>query len=102
MGNRISISFEKDNQESVTLFSHWDGKLLVEKAEHYIEKLNKDIKNNKISKCTPLARLEPGTVMVDFIRSYTKKLERIDSNLYLGKNSSDGDNSDNGHQIIIL
>ena len=102
MGNRISISFKKDNHESIALFSHWDGELLVEEAERYIEKLNEDIKNKKISECMPLARLEPETVMVDFIRSYTKKLKRIDSNLYLGKNSSDGDNSDNGHQVIIL
>lgn len=102
MGDRISISFKKNNHESIALFSHWDGETLVEKANEYIKKLKEDIENNKILGCMPLARLEPETVMVDFIRSYTKRLKRLDSNLYLGKNSSDGDNSDNGHQIIIL
>lgn len=102
MGNRISISFKKDKDESVTLFSHWDGKSLVKKADEYVKKLKEDIENNKIPGCMPLTRLEPETVMVDFIRSYTKRMKRIDSNLYLGKNPSDGDNSDNGHQIIIL
>lgn len=102
MGNRISISFKKDKYESVTLFSHWDGETLVNKANEYVKKLKKDIENNKIPGYVPLTRLEPETVMVDFIRMYTKRLKRVDGNLYLGKNSSDGDNSDNGHQIITL
>ncbi len=48
----------------------------------------------------PLGRLEPGTVMVDFIRALTKDCESVNSNYYLGKDDMDGDNSDNGHFTI--
>ena len=102
MGDRISISFKKDEEESVILFSHWDGMTLLEKAKNYIKELKTDIENDKISISTPLTRLQPNTVIVDFIRWYTKNIERIDSNYYLGKDKNDGDNSDNGHHTIKL
>ena len=50
----------------------------------------------------PLDRLEPGTVMVDFIREYTKDLKIVNSNYYLAKSDEEGDNSDNGHWTIDL
>lgn len=103
MGNKISISFEKNGKESVTLFSHWQGIQLKDDAEHYINKLLNDIKEDKeMLKSMPLGRLEPGTVMVDFIRHITKNLKRIESDFYLGKSQYDGDNSDNGHHRINL
>lgn len=40
--------------------------------------------------------------MVDFIRDITQKLRRVESDLYLGVSEYDGDNSDNGHHIILL
>lgn len=99
MGNRISIAFKNGSEESVTLFSHWGGLDFKQDAKNYIKELNKWIKTLKFLS-TPLTRKEPNTVMVDFIRSYTKKLERVDGDLYLAKDKNDGDNSDNGHHII--
>ena len=93
MGNRISISFSnKDYGESVVLFSHWDGMDFLESALKYIEDLKNNIDNNGY---TPLDRLEPNTIMLDFI---VKTLgDKVEANYYLGKNENDGDNSDNGH-----
>lgn len=100
MGNRVSISFKKEGDESVALFSHWGGEEFVEEARLYAKCLKKrpTYKNG----ATPLDRLEPNTVMVDFIRSITKLEQEIDSDLYLGRNKDDGDNSDNGHFVIPL
>lgn len=50
----------------------------------------------------PIDRLEPPTVMTDFIRWYTKDRGRIESSIYLGKDEKDGDNSDNGHYTFDL
>ena len=102
MGNRISISFKKDKEESVTLFSHWDGEDLTKETNKYIKKLKQDIEDNKIPSGCPLRRLEPNTVILDFIKWYTRHEKSIHGNYYLGKNKNDGDNSDNGHFIIEL
>jgi len=99
MGNRISIQFKKGEDESPVLFSHWDGEDLKTQAEDYVEELKKEVGEKE---CMPIERLEPGTVMVDFIRDLTKNMDRVDSNYYLGKDENDGDNSDNGHFIIEL
>ena len=102
MGDRISMSFRNEKEsfckESVVLFSHWGGRSFLKQAKTYINKLRKKISKNDIS--TPLSRLEPNTVMVDFIRHITKGFKGVDSDLYLGKSSDDGDNSDNGHFTI--
>ena len=97
MGARTSIQFKNNKEISVAFFSHWDGKELMKDAIKYIEKLKKEKKSN-IS--YPLERLEPSTVMVDFIRHTTKNLERVENNYYLGIDENDGDNSDYGHHII--
>ena len=109
MGARISISFQNKNEEylvpmeeSVTLFNHWGGIEFVTEAEKYVKELKKNIKHNVISSGHPLGRLEPNTVMVNFIKWYTRNEDRITSNLYLGKNHDDGDNSDFGHHTINL
>jgi hypothetical protein len=96
MGDRISIQFKNKDELSVVLFSHWDGINLLCEVNKYIKTLSKGKETH------PLDRKEPNTVMVDFIRYLTKDLERVDSNYYLGKDESDGDNSDNGHHIIKL
>jgi len=108
MGDRISISFKTGEMESVTLFNHWGGKSFVETVEEYLNDLGQELKEG--DKMYPLQRREPNTVMVDFIRwltlrgefdsSYTGK--RVMSSYYLGKDESDGDNSDNGHVCFIL
>jgi hypothetical protein len=98
MGDRVSISFDNNGDESVVLFSHWGGKEFADEATKFLKTLRKDIvKKDSTLGCGPLGRMEPNTVMVDFIRHVTKKLKRVDGDLYLGSTSTDGDNSDNGH-----
>ncbi len=100
MGDRVSISFRKGNEESVVLFSHWQGYGFAEKALDYADRLRDKNGNNEV--IYPLDRLEPNTVMVDFIRHVTKDLRRVESDLYLASNQNEGDNSDNGHFVIDL
>jgi hypothetical protein len=102
MGNRISIAFRNGKEESVTLFSHWGGIEFRDKARDYVRDLNVWLKQNKQSVCSPLDRKEPCYVMVDFIRHITKDMDKVESDLYLGKDEMEGDNSDNGHHIIDL
>lgn len=106
MGARISIQFENKggvlggDSKSVVLFSHWGGEEFLAQAKKYIRELKAETPKDAISR--PLDRLEPETVMVDFIRYITKDLERVESDLYLGATENDGDNSDYGHHIIKL
>ena len=100
MGARISVQFKNGGEKSVVLFSHWGGQEFVEDTVVYAEKLKEEIKNNNGR--TPIDRLEPQTVMVDFIRSLTKDMPRVEGDLYLGISEDDGDNSDYGHYIIEL
>jgi hypothetical protein len=103
MGNRVSISFINGDEESVALFSHWDGVTLAEEAKNYVKLLKSELTPDKV--VLPLDRLEPNTVMVDFIKTFMNKElgdKRVASNYYLGKDGNDGDNSDNGHFKIDL
>jgi hypothetical protein len=105
MGDRISISFVKDvmeeyQEESVALFSHWDGLDFLTNVKEYLTQLKEIIGDKKIME--PLDRLEPNTVMVDFIRWNFKSKNVIKSNYYLGRDRNDGDNSDNGHYVVNL
>lgn len=100
MGDRVSISFRNGDQESVALFSHSGGEELVGEALGYVEDLKLAVYGN--GERYPLDRLEPETVIVDFIRYLTNSLPRVKSNYYLGIDETDGDNSDNGHHIIEL
>ena len=99
MGDRVSISFKKGVGESIALFHHWGGKEFPEQALKYAKALKKERGDAQMM---PIDRLEPETVIVDFIRELTKGKERIESSIYLGKDENDGDNSDNGHFIIDL
>ena len=98
MGDRISIQFKNGPDKSVVLFSHWGGKDFLKEARKYV----KELKAERIGECNPLDRMEPGTVMVDFIRHVTKDMKRVESDLYIEENEHMGDNSDNGHFIINL
>jgi len=101
MGARVSVSFKRGANESVVLFSHWGGDDFAKEADNYITKLKqRERKNTGIS--DPLTRLEPETVMVDFIRHLTDGMGSVRSDLYLCKNREDGDNSDYGHFTISL
>ena len=120
MGDRISIHFVKDADQSPALFSHWQGTSLLNDVETYLNELWEEIDAMEHPNGQPLDRLEPRTVMVDFIRWLAEreigppqswgdefveqrtKRRRITSNFYLGKDSEDGDNSDNGHVEIDL
>ena len=70
MGDRISIAFQNRNETSVTLFSHWGGMGFLSTAENYVTALKAKIATPYFDG-TPIGRLEPNTVMVDFIRSIT-------------------------------
>ena len=98
MGDRISIQFVNGDMKSVVLFSHWGGKGFLTEAKRYA----KDLKSKKSGCVMPLDRLEPQTVMVDFVRHITKDMDRVESDLYFGFDEGDGDNSDNGHHKINL
>lgn len=100
MGDRVSISFRNRGEESVALFHHWGGTEFPQEALAYVRELKAE--NPSGDQMRPLDRLEPSTVMVDFIRHLTKDEARVKTNLYLGKDSSDGDNSDKGHFVIDL
>jgi len=115
MGDRVSIQFVRPGrpqQRSVVLFSHWGGLGLVDEAYEYAEGLAKLVGDNHMK---PLDRLEPDTVMVDFILQvgprvaetgewkHTAHLQgHIAGNLYLKSTDTEGDNSDNGHWLIPL
>jgi hypothetical protein len=100
MGDRISISFKSGKDESVTLFSHWGGMAFYDEAIKYIQDLKHHINSKDSRMSRPLDRLEPCTIMVDFIRHITQNMKRVESDLYLGKDHNSGDNSDNGHHTI--
>ena len=99
MGDRVSISFRDESGESPVLFNHWGGVKFAETALAYARQLS-DRKQGKST--MPLDRLQADTVMVDFIRETTAGMSEVESSLYLGKDGSDGDNSDNGHYCIVL
>jgi hypothetical protein len=105
MGDRVSVSFKNGDHESVTLYSHWGGREFAERAVQYVEQLKEDGLDPRRPAGVahgPLDRLEPRTVMVDFIRTLTKGMDKVYEDLYLGATPADGDNSDNGHYTIDL
>lgn len=102
MGARISIRFTNKGDKSPVLFSHWGGEEFKDTAKDYIKKLRGELKEKEKGISDPLSRLEPCTVMVDFIRDITKDMDRVESDLYLGVDENDGDNSDYGHYDLEL
>ncbi len=99
MGDRISIGFRNGNEESVVLFSHWEGMDMLKVVKDYITILDAEVEESFMF---PMNRREPNTVMLDFIRHCFGEQKRIMSSYYLGKDSSDGDNGDNGHFWFVL
>lgn len=102
MGDRISISFKKGEDESIALFSHWRGRSLLDEVQEYLDQLETTLKKRKSNICSPIDRMEPDTVIIDFIRWLTKGDDIISGDLYLGKDGTEGDNSDNGHFVFNL
>jgi len=99
MGNRVSIQFVNGADKSVVLFSHWGGIELVHRAADYAKQLARE-KRGKDQH--PLDRLEPQTVMVDFVRYITQGMTEVEGDFYFGLDEDDGDNCDNGHAVIDL
>jgi hypothetical protein len=103
MGDRISIQYKNGDEKSVILFSHWQGKSLKEKVLEHYQKVVKPL-HDQNGGSVPLSRMEPCTVIVDFIRFLVSKdpFKPIEGDLYLVGDINDGDNSDNGHYLFDL
>lgn len=103
MGARISVQFQQEKEKSIVIFSHWGGDSFLKDTKLYVKELKKEAKRRENSFVSePLYRFDVQTVAIDFIRHITKGKERIESDLYVGVNENDGDNSDYGHHIIKL
>jgi hypothetical protein len=102
MGARISMNFSNGTDESVVLFDHWGGDGLKEIADKYMQELTTELAGKDKFISRPIDRLEPNTVMVDFIRYLTKDMPRVEDSLYLAKDTTEGDNSDYGHFTVDL
>ena len=106
-------------EESPVLFHHWGGTELPQVAFEWFKQVKADIKTIKSLGSDPFTRLEPRNLMVQLIGTLArekwdqyslgltkdkKKLMKHDTwmthSMYLGKDSQDGDNSDNGHYTI--
>ena len=122
MGDRVSISFRKTEEtyggptekktrleESPALFHHWGGTELPKVAFRWFKKVRKATEGKRSD---PFTRLEPRNLMVQLIGTlarekwdqYSTGTGKHDTwmthSMYLGKDSQDGDNSDNGHYTI--
>ena len=107
-------------EESPALFHHWGGTELPHVAFKWFKKVKVEAK--KLSGSDPFTRLEPRNLMVQLIgtlarekwdqykvypgsgihgpKSYKDHDTWMTYSLYLGKDGTDGDNSDNGHYTI--
>ncbi len=94
MSDSISISFRNGDEESIYLFHRQDGEDFLDRAQEYINNLPPDEEGG-----WPLDRREPQFVMVDFIRIETEGKGPVTYH-YVGKDSSEGDNWNNGHFVI--
>ena len=125
MGDRVSLSFqqetewyvkrkkEKHLEQSPALFHHWGGTHFPKFAFQWFKKVKEKYGKNGGD---PFTRMEPRNLMVQFIahlrnhddlrydRHYNGEWstddELLSYSIYLGKDSNDGDNSDNGHYTI--
>ena len=119
MGERVSIQFQKleryGNQDpvkekSVVLFHHWGAEDFPELALDWVRDFREKAKNQAVSRVSdPISRMEPQTLMVQFIGYLANtgyKSHRYDfalsDSLYLGKDENDGDNSNWGNHLIII
>ena len=105
-------------EESPALFHHWGGTELPKVAFEWFKKVKAETKAMG-QRSDPFTRLEPRNLMVQLIGTLArekwdqyslgltkdeKKLMKHDTwmtcSMYQGKDSQDGDNSDNGHYTI--
>ena len=107
--------------ESPALFHHWGGTELPKVAFEWFKKVKAETKAMG-QRSDPFTRLEPRNLMVQLIgtlarekwdqykvypgrgihgpKSYKDHDTWMTYSLYLGKDGTDGDNSDNGHYTI--
>ena len=104
--------------ESPALFHHWGGTELPKVAFEWFKKVKAETKAMG-QRSDPFTRLEPRNLMVQLIGTlarekwdqYTTGLTKdkkgitkhdtwMTYSMYLGKDGTDGDNSDNGHYTI--
>tara|TARA_R110002020_G_scaffold158924_1_gene342474 strand:- start:88 stop:465 length:378 start_codon:yes stop_codon:yes gene_type:complete len=119
MGNRVSVSFKKDDRESVALFNHWGGEEFAIQTRNwfrtYKTKLSVTEEKDVLNGTDPITRFEPQNLMVQYIHnlfrqplncSFDESLEAtpeyVSHSIYLGADEHDGDNSDNGHYTIDI
>lgn len=109
MGNSISISFLKRNVddedeivESVVLFSHWQGRRLLALACTYLEQLRAANRGRSSLDSWPLERLEPRTVIVDFIGWMSSAMPLMSRDIYLGRVQVDSRYLHHGHFTFDL
>ena len=127
MGDRVSLSFQQETEwyvkrkkekhmdQSPALFHHWGGTHFPKFAFQWFKKVKEKYAKHGGD---PFTRMEPRNLMVQFIahlrnhddlryskfnsksKDFDTDEELICYSIYLGKDSNDGDNSDNGHYII--
>jgi hypothetical protein len=125
MGDRVSLSFqqetewyvkrkkEKHMEQSPALFHHWGGTDFPKFAFQWFKNVKAKYAKHGGD---PFTRMEPRNLMVQFIAhlrnhedlrydrhyhgEWSTDDELLSYSIYLGKDSMDGDNSDNGHYTI--
>lgn len=111
MSNSASVSFTDGNMTSITLFEHWGGKELHQRARAFAKKVCSLPDDG-----TPLGRLEPSIVMANFLWAEMDAAIREDevmagrllpghlikSSFYPEREPSDGDNTNHGHLTVKL
>ena len=68
MGDRVSISFANEDEESICLYSHWSGRKLVDLANRLSDKFHYSIPPNN----EPYLPADPNKVMLYFIMRIAK------------------------------
>ena len=73
MGNRVSVSFKKDDRESVALFNHWGGEEFAIQTRNwfrtYKTKLSVTEEKDVLNGTDPITRFEPQNLMVQYIHN---------------------------------
>jgi len=98
MGDRISISFKDEQEESIVFFEHHAGLSLKKDVEKFIKEIDEIHPKDEHD---PITRREASCVMPIFIAWYAGE-HGINYSVYLGATQNDGDNSDNGHFVFDL
>lgn len=88
MSDRGTIVFRKDGEKSVVISSYFGSTGFVDTARFYAIELKKEVDGLialRPNQSTPLTRLEPAIIAVDFLRYLCEKgwIDGRDSGIYL-------------------